>query len=85
VDRIRDTVAATRSALRRTVTVTPVFEAVTAGCWNPGVRLVEALFQLAIWQVGSCRQRGSRGGDQTRTKEIGFQVLAVRLRRCLVR
>jgi dihydrodipicolinate synthase/N-acetylneuraminate lyase len=35
VDRIRDTVAATRSALRRTVTVTPVFEAVTGRMLEP--------------------------------------------------
>jgi hypothetical protein len=35
VDRIRDTVAGTRAALRRTVTVTPVFEAVTGRMLEP--------------------------------------------------
>lgn len=75
VERIRATVEATRSAPRRTVTVTPVFEAVTermltekteaaanfvsAGDLAGGVALAAAPPAPAI---------------KTRTKEVGFQV-----------
>jgi dihydrodipicolinate synthase/N-acetylneuraminate lyase len=76
VDRIRDQVAATRSAPRRTVTVTPIFEAVTArmliskaegsgtfvsaGELTGGLALATAPPSVPI---------------KTRTKEVGFQVV----------
>jgi dihydrodipicolinate synthase/N-acetylneuraminate lyase len=76
VDRIRDTVAATNTALRRTVTVTPIFEAVTA-------RMLAAKAERA----GTFVPAGDLAGGgavatappiapiKTRTKEVGFQVL----------
>jgi len=68
VERIRDLVAATRNAPRRTVTVTPVFAAVTGRMLKPeaGGDLVSigALAGAAATPL------------KTRTKEVGFQVLA---------
>lgn len=76
VERIRETVAATANAPKRTVTVTPIFEAVTgrmlaakpdgastfvsAGDLAGGVALATAPPTSAL---------------KTRTKEVGFQVL----------
>lgn len=77
VDRIRDQVELTRNAPRRTATVTPVFEAVTA-------RMLAAKPEPA----GSFVNAGDLAGGtavaaapppvqiKTRTKEIGFQVLS---------
>jgi dihydrodipicolinate synthase/N-acetylneuraminate lyase len=67
VERIREQVAATGGALRRTVTVTPVFAAATGRMLKP-----EA--------AGDLVSIGALGGGgsvplKTRTKEVGFQVL----------
>lgn len=80
VDRISATVAATRSATRRTVTVTPVFEAVTA-------RMLNATSEPE--SGGTFVSAGDLAGGaavattalpapaiKTRTRELGFQVLS---------
>jgi 4-hydroxy-2-oxoglutarate aldolase len=76
IERIRDTVTATRSARRRTVTVTPIFEAVTG-----------RMLATATEGAGTFISAGSLSGGpalatppppaalKTRTKEVGFQVL----------
>jgi dihydrodipicolinate synthase/N-acetylneuraminate lyase len=79
IDRISATVAATQSSRRRTVTVTPVFEAVTA-------RMLAAPAQLEL--AGTFVSAGDLAGGvavaatappapaiKTRTREVGFQVL----------
>jgi dihydrodipicolinate synthase/N-acetylneuraminate lyase len=79
VDRISATVAGTRSAMRRTVTVTPIFEAVTARMLTRGAEPESG---------GSFVSAGDLAGGgvvaatappapaiKTRTKEVGFQVL----------
>lgn len=82
VDRIRAAVEQTKNAPRRTVTVTPVFEAVTARMLKatPDVRDSEV-------QAGGFVSAGDLAGGaavaaappavtiKTRTKEVGFQVL----------
>lgn len=77
VDRIRATVATTKSSLRRTVTVTPIFEAVTGRMLAP-----------AAEGAGTFIAAGNLAGGaavatpppvvpiKTRTKEVGFQVLS---------
>jgi len=77
VDRIRDQVELTRNAPRRTVTVTPVFEAVTA-------RMLAAKAEPARSFVSAGDLAGGTAVAaappplqiKTRTKEIGFQVLS---------
>jgi dihydrodipicolinate synthase/N-acetylneuraminate lyase len=76
VDRIKALVEATRNAPRRTVTVTPVFEAVTG-------RMLQARQET----TGSFVSAAELGGGaavavappspqiKTRTREVGFQVL----------
>jgi 4-hydroxy-2-oxoglutarate aldolase len=77
LDRLKATVAATRNSRRRTVTVTPVFEAVTT-------RMLTAVPE----PNGSFVPAGDLAGGvavaatapptpalKTRTKEVGFQVL----------
>jgi dihydrodipicolinate synthase/N-acetylneuraminate lyase len=79
IERIRAAVAATRSGPRRTVTVTPVFEAVTARMKAPnadGKREASGNFVSA----GSLAGKDGAVAPQnppikTRAKEIGFQVL----------
>ena len=74
VDRIRDTVAATRNAPRRTVTVTPVFEAVTGRMLTPLV-IGPGSFVAATDLAGGTAI-ATAPPIKTRTKEVGFQVLA---------
>jgi len=76
VERIRELVAATRAAPKRTVTVTPVFEAVTA-----------RMLAQKTEGSGTFVSAGDLAGGvavatappampiKTRTKEVGFQVL----------
>ena len=69
-------IGATRSVPRRTVTVTPVFEAVTARMLSQSARVRQLpLFPRAISRQGPpCR--GAPGAAlKTRTREVGFQVL----------
>jgi dihydrodipicolinate synthase/N-acetylneuraminate lyase len=76
VERIRMLIEVTRNALRRTVTVTPVFEAVTAR-----MRAPKAGVDNTFVSVGDLAGREVRGAVhpaitiKTRTKEVGFQVL----------
>jgi dihydrodipicolinate synthase/N-acetylneuraminate lyase len=76
IDRIRDQVAATRTAPKRTVTVTPVFEAVTA-------RMLTAKGEGSGTFVSAGELSGGvalataapAASIKTRTKEVGFQVV----------
>jgi dihydrodipicolinate synthase/N-acetylneuraminate lyase len=76
IDRIRDTVAATRNAPRRTVTVTPIFEAVTARMMAPKAG-TGGSFVLAGDLAGGSATAGAApvAPIKTRTKEVGFQVV----------
>lgn len=76
VERIRATVAATQSARRRTVTVTPIFEAVTPRMLAPtstGAGTLIAAGELAVGTAVATPQPVAP--IKTRTKEVGFQVL----------
>ena len=74
--RIGATVAATRNAPQRTVTVTPVFEAVTARMLalkaEKGGTFVSAGDLAGGMALASAPPVGA---NKTRTKEVGFQVL----------
>lgn len=77
VQRIRTTVEATRSAPRRTVTVTPVFEAVTGRMLEPKKEPEGAFVALAELGGGAAVAAPPPAAPiKTRTKEVGFQVLA---------
>lgn len=83
VERVRDVVQATRLAPRRTVTVTPVFEAVTGRMLSTKPEAAGSFISAeGLANAGS----GSGGGValavappapalKTRTREVGFQVL----------
>lgn len=76
IDRIRDTVAATRSALKRTVTVTPIFEAVTARMLKPATQSDGAFIAAGELSGGTAVATPPPVAPiKTRTKEVGFQVL----------
>jgi dihydrodipicolinate synthase/N-acetylneuraminate lyase len=79
VDRIRATLAATQSAPRRTVSVTPIFEAVTARMLNaPSEPESGSTFVSAGDLAGGLAVASSAPPTpaiKTRTKELGFQVL----------
>ncbi len=78
-ERLRATVEATRNAYRRTVKVTPVFDAVTGRMLKPKT---QAASESTFISVGDLA--GGVGiaaappveAIKTRTKEIGFQVLS---------
>ncbi len=80
VERISATVAATKSALRRTVTVTPIFEAVTARMLtSPAEPESTGSFVPAGNLAGGVAVASSAPPTpaiKTRTKEVGFQVLS---------
>ncbi len=74
VKRIEDVVAATRSIPRRTVTVTPVFEAVTARML--AIKMEAEAGLVAITDLGGGPAVAAPTvGMRTRTKEVGFQVM----------
>ena len=77
VERVRALVAATETAPRRTVTVTPVFEAVT-GRMQSAKAEVEGNFVSAAALGGGAAValKPPATPIKTRTKEVGFQVLA---------
>jgi dihydrodipicolinate synthase/N-acetylneuraminate lyase len=85
VDRIQAEVEATKNAPKRTVTVTPVFEAVTARMQSPkvsdastGPGFVPASELAAGQAVASSSAIATPPPPpalKTRTKEVGFQVL----------
>jgi len=82
VERIRATVAATKASLRRTFTVTPVFEAVTGRMSSPAADAAGTFVS-----TGDLLSAGSVAGGvalaaappaapiKTRSREVGFQVL----------
>jgi dihydrodipicolinate synthase/N-acetylneuraminate lyase len=77
VERIHAAVAATANAPRRTVPVTPVFEAVTARMLTPGSREAASSFVSVGELSGSAAVATAPPVTfvKTRTKEVGFQVL----------
>lgn len=77
VDRIRATVAATKSSLRRTVTVTPIFEAVTGRMLAPATEGAGTFIAAGNLAGGSAVATPPPVAPiKTRTKEVGFQVLS---------
>jgi dihydrodipicolinate synthase/N-acetylneuraminate lyase len=77
VERIRDTVAATKNSRRRTVTVTPIFEAVTGRMLTPAAENSAGTFIAAGSLAGgtAIATRPPAAPIKTRTREVGFQVL----------
>jgi 4-hydroxy-2-oxoglutarate aldolase len=78
VDRIRETVAATQNAARRTVEVTQVFEAVTARMMTAPREAASATFVSASDLAGGIAVAAPPPAVpvKTRSREVGFQVLA---------
>lgn len=77
VERVRATVEATRSAPRRTVTVTPVFEAVTSRMLTAAVVSDAMLVPLVdLTGGGGIAIPAPVTPIKTRTKEVGFQVMS---------
>lgn len=77
VDRIRATVAATKSSLRRTVTVTPIFEAVTGRMLAPATEGAGTFIAAGNLAGGTAVATPPPVAPiKTRTKEVGFQVLS---------
>ncbi len=76
IERIRDTVAATQNAPRRTVTVTPIFEAVTERMRATNAEAVKTFIDANNLAAGSAIATAPPVAPmKTRTKEVGFQVL----------
>ena len=76
IERIRDTVAATRSARRRVVTVTPMFEAVTGRMLTPATDRAGTFISAGSLSGGTAVATPAPSAPiKTRTKEVGFQVL----------
>jgi len=73
VERIRALVEQTSAAPRRTVTVTPIFEAVTGRMLLPGAGTGDALISASDLAGGAAVT--ATPPIKTRTKEVGFQVL----------
>ena len=77
LERVRSTLEATRSAPRRTVTVTPVFEAVTARMLVAAPAPDAMLVPLGdLVGGGAVAIPPPVVSMKTRTKEVGFQVLS---------
>jgi dihydrodipicolinate synthase/N-acetylneuraminate lyase len=78
IERIRALIASTRNAPRRTVTVTPIFEAVTARMLKPVAHEAQpSTFVSAGDLAGGVALAAAPpvAPLKTRTKEVGFQVL----------
>ena len=76
VDRIRETLAATRDAPKRTVTVTPVFDAVTGRMLTPRTQSSATFVSAGSLSGGTAVATAPPVSPiKTRTKEVGFQVL----------
>ena len=73
IERIRALVEQTNATPRRTVTVTPVFEAVTGRMLKPRVGNGTAL--ISIGDLAGGAAASAAPPLKTRTKEVGFQVL----------
>jgi len=76
MERIRALIAATKHAARRTATVTPVFEAVTARMLAPKTASTGAFLSAAnLGQGTTLTVAPPVAPIKTRTREVGFQVL----------
>jgi dihydrodipicolinate synthase/N-acetylneuraminate lyase len=78
VERIKALIEATKDAPGRTVTVTPVFEAVTERMLKPATGAVEASTFVAASDLGGGVALASappQAPIKTRSREVGFQVL----------
>jgi len=76
VDRIRALVETTKNAPRRTVTVTPLFEAVTGRMLQPRVEPAENFVPAAgLGGVVAVAVAPPAPQIKTRTKDVGFQIL----------
>jgi dihydrodipicolinate synthase/N-acetylneuraminate lyase len=76
VDRIRDTVAATKNAVKRTEVVTPIFEAVTARMLAPKAGGAGTFVSAEGLGGGSAVATAPPAQQiKTRTREVGFEVL----------
>jgi dihydrodipicolinate synthase/N-acetylneuraminate lyase len=76
VERIRDTVAATVNAPRRSVTVTPIFEAVTGRMLTPKNESSGTFVAAGDLAGGAAVATAAPAAAiKTRTREVGFQVL----------
>ncbi|HVZ82443.1 MAG TPA: dihydrodipicolinate synthase family protein [Terracidiphilus sp.] len=78
IDNLRALLAATQNAPRRTVTVTPIFEAVTARMLQPASAESSATFVSANDLAGGTAIAAAPPAPalKTRTREVGFQVLS---------
>jgi 4-hydroxy-2-oxoglutarate aldolase len=77
IDRIRDTVAATQNSRRRTVTVTPIFEAVTGRVLSSKTEVSGTFIAAGHLAGGTALATAPPATPmKTRTKEVGFQVLS---------
>ena len=76
VERIQATVAATKDALKRTVTVTPVFEAVTGRMLTPVAETGSSFVSAGELAGGSAVATAPPAIPiKTRSREVSFQVL----------
>lgn len=76
IERIRALVAATQTAPRRTATVTPIFEAVTARMLAPAAESAGTFVSAGDLTSGAAVAVAPPPAPiKTRTKEVGFQVL----------
>jgi dihydrodipicolinate synthase/N-acetylneuraminate lyase len=76
IERIRSLVDSTRTAPKRTVTVTPVFEAVTSRMLAPKVEATGSFVSAQDLGSGVAMAAAPPAVPiKTRTKEVGFQVL----------
>ncbi len=77
VERVRALLAATQTTPRRSVTVTPVFEAVTGRMMTPKTEVIEGGFvaatDLSMGVAMAVKQPAPP--IKTRTREVGFQIL----------
>ena len=76
VDRIKATADATKQSLRRTVTVTPVFEAVTGRMQSPKPDSASSFVAANELAAGAAVATAPPAIPlKTRTREVGFQIL----------
>jgi dihydrodipicolinate synthase/N-acetylneuraminate lyase len=76
IDRIKDLIAATRNAPRRTVPVTTIFEAVTTRMITPKMDISGSFVPLSDLGEGiALASAPPVASIKTRTKEVGFQVI----------
>ncbi len=76
MDRIREAIAATRTAPRRTVTVTPIFEAATGRMLAPKAETAGSFISSGDLGAGvALATTVPVAPIKTRTKEVGFHVL----------